>query len=135
MGKRSYGEVDGFRSERRSIVAGHIPKTKDLVAPIEYKGFMDSLLFNQWIEKHLCPVLRKGQYVILDNASFHKSAKTKDLIEKAGCHLLFLPKYSPDLNPIEHCWANFKNFLRKIIHHYTNFSDAINYAMSKTLSG
>ena len=41
IGKRSYGDVDGFRSERRSIVAGHIPKTKDLVAPIEYKGFMD----------------------------------------------------------------------------------------------
>ena len=42
IGKRSYGKVAGFRSERRSIVAGHIPKTKALVAPIEYKGFMDT---------------------------------------------------------------------------------------------
>lgn len=135
VGKRSYGDVDGFRSERRSIVAGHIPKTKDLVAPVEYKGFMDTFLFNNWLEKYLCPALRKGQYVILDNASFHKSAKTRELIEKAGCHLLFLPKYSPDLNPIEHCWANFKNYLRKIIHKCTDFASAITQAMLKTFSG
>lgn len=135
IGKRSYGEVDGFRGERRSIVAGHVPNSKELVAPIEYKGFMDTVLFNDWLEKHLCPKLRHGQYVILDNASFHKSAKTKELIEKAGCYLLFLPKYSPDLNPIENCWANFKNYLRKIIDKYTDFASAITHAMTKTFSG
>ena len=135
IGKRSYGEVDGFRSERRSIVAGHIPKTKDLVAPIEYKGFMDTSLFNNWIERFLCPALRKGQYVILDNASFHKSPLTEEIIKRAGCHLLYLPPYSPDLNPIEHCWANFKNYLRKIVDQYTSFSQAITAAMKETLSG
>lgn len=87
------------------------------------------------LAKHLCPKLRQGQYVILDNASFHKSAKTKELIEKAGCHLLFLSKYSPDLNPIENCWANFKNYLRKIIDKYTDFTSAITHAMTKTFSG
>ena len=50
--------------------------------------------------------------------AFHKSAKTKELIEKAGCYLLFLPKYSTDLSPIEHCWANLKNYFRKIIDKY-----------------
>ena len=135
VGKRSYGEVDGFRSERRSIVAGHVAKSKELVAPIEYKGFMDTTLFNDWLEKYLCPALRQGQYVILDNASFHKSAKTKELIEKAGCYLLFLPKYSPDLNPIEHCWANLKNYLRKIIDKYRDFASAITEAMTKTFPG
>ena len=96
---------------------------------------MDTLLFNNWLEKYLCPALRKGQYVILDNASFHKSAKTRELVEKAGCYLLFLPKYSPDLNPIEHCWANFKNYLRKIIDKHTDFASAITEAMTKTFSG
>ena len=135
IGKRSYGEVDGFRGERRSIIAGHVPNSKELVAPIEYKGFMDTTLFNEWIEKHLCPTLRKGQYVILDNASFHKSAKTKELIEKAGCHLLFLPKYSPDLNPIEHCWASFKNYLRKINVEDSEFASASTLAMLITFPG
>ena len=134
-GCRAYGEVEGFRKERRSIIAGHTPGTKQLIAPMEYKGFTDTRLFNQWLEDQLCPNLRKGQYVILDNASFHKSAKTRELIEKAGCYLLFLPKYSPDLNPIEHCWANFKNYLRKIIHKYTDFASAITQAMLKTFSG
>ena len=79
---------------------------------------MDTTLFDDWLVKYLCPELLRGQYVILDNASFHKSAETKFLIEKAGCYLLFLPKYSPDLNPIENCQANFKNYLRKIIDKY-----------------
>ena len=135
IGERSYGEVEGCRTERRSIIAGHIPKSKELIAPVEYQGFMDTRLFNNWLESHLCPLLRKGQHVILDNASFHKSAKTKELIEKAGCYLIYLPKYSPDLNPIEHCWANFKNYLRKIIDKYDDFATAITVAMSKTFSG
>ena len=89
VGKRSYGKVDELRSKRRSIIAGHTPQSKQLIAPIEYTGFMDTMLFNNWLKNYLCPSLRKGQYVILDNASFHKSAKTKELIEKAGCDLLF----------------------------------------------
>ena len=95
---------------------------------------MDTFLFNNWLERYLCPALSKGQYVILDNASFHKSAKTREFIEKAGCHLLFSPKYSPDLNPIENCWANFKNYLRKIIDRYTDFASAITHAITKTFS-
>lgn len=134
-GSRSYGEVEGFRKERVSIIAGHTPSSKELIAPMEYKGFTDTKLFNQWLEEHLCPNLRRGQYVILDNASFHKSALTKEIIEKAGCHLLYLPPYSPDLNPIEHCWANFKNYLRKIIDRYENFCQAITQAMLITFSG
>ena len=121
--------------ERRGLFSIPDGDSKQLIAPIEYKGFMDTMLFNNWLKNYLCPSLRKGQYVILDNASFHKSAKTKELIEKAGCYLLFLPKYSPDLNPIEHCWANFKNYLRKIIDKYTDFSLAITDAMRKTFSG
>ncbi|NSM56356.1 hypothetical protein HET73_01860 [Wolbachia endosymbiont of Atemnus politus] len=52
----------------------------------------------------LIPILKPGQTIVLDNASFHKSERTKELIENAGCKILFLPPYSPDLNPIEHFW-------------------------------
>jgi len=134
-GERAYGEVEGFRSERRSIIAGHTPGSKQLIAPMEYQGFTDTKLFNHWLQEQLCPNLRKGQYVILDNASFHKSPLAKEIIEKAGCHLLYLPPYSPDLNPIEHCWANFKNYLRKIIDQCKTFSQAITKTMTKVFSG
>ena len=96
---------------------------------------MDTSLFNNCLKIYLCAALRKGQYVILDNASFHKSAKTRELIEKAGCHLLFPPKYSPDLDPIEHCWVNFKNYFIKIIHKCIDFASTITQAMLKIFLG
>lgn len=63
----------------------------------------------------------------MDNATFHKSPKTKELIENAGCTLKFLPPYSPDLNPIEVFWANFKVSLRKIINKFQSLGEAIDY--------
>jgi transposase len=61
----------------------------------------------------LCKELKLNQVVIMDNASFHKSNKVKELIEKVGCKLIYLPPYSPDPNPIEHLWGNLKRLLRK----------------------
>ena len=133
-GNRSYAEQIGFTTERVNIVAGYIPDTKALIAPLEYSQNMDKALFNQWICKHLCPELTKGQYVIMDNASVHKDIKVKEAIEKVGCTLVYLPTYSPDLNPIEHCWANFKNCLRKIIKKFDNLRDAITEAIARTFT-
>ena len=56
----------------------------------------------------LVPRLKPGQIVIMDNASIHKTDATRKLIKEAGCELIFLPPYSPDLNPIEHFWADLK---------------------------
>ena len=56
----------------------------------------------------------------MDNAAFHKSQKTKDLIESVGCKLIFLPSYSPDLNPIEKFWANMKKWVRNMIDNFEN---------------
>jgi len=131
-GERSYGERVGFATERVNIVAGYNSGTKELIAPLEHSGTMNKKLFNQWIEEHLCPSLQSGQLVIMDNASVHKSPLVKELITKAGCTLVYLPVYSPDLNSIEHCWANFKNYLRKIIKKFDNIKDAITAAMVKT---
>ena len=68
----------------------------------------------------------------MDNASIHKDASVREAIEEVGCILVYLPTYSPDLNSIEHCWANFKNYLRKIIKNFANLRDAITAAMLKT---
>lgn len=131
-GKRAYGEQIGFSTKRVNIVAGYIYGSKKLIAPFEHNGNMNKALFTQWIEHHLCPSLEAGQYVILDNASIHKSPRIKEAITKAGCTLLYLPTYSPDLNPIEHCWANFKNYLRKIISNFSDFHNAITVSILKT---
>ena len=61
----------------------------------------------------------------MDNAAFHKSLKTKEIIEKAGCMVLFLPPYSPDLNPIEVFWANFKKTVQRKLQILKNLSKAI----------
>ncbi|KIC71470.1 hypothetical protein DB41_BB00040 [Neochlamydia sp. TUME1] len=59
----------------------------------------------------MIPELKTGQVLIMDNATFYKSQATHELIKKAGCEILFLPPYSPDLNPIETFWANFKKIV------------------------
>jgi transposase len=74
------------------------------ISPFIFQGGCNSEVFNIWIEKILLPEIPKGTTIIIDNAAFHKSLKTKELIENSGCNLLFLPTYFPDVNPIEHCW-------------------------------
>ena len=69
-------------------------------------------MFNLWLEQCLLPQLQPGQVVIMDNARFHQSNKTRELIESAQCLLLFQPAYSPDLNKIEPQWANLKQGIR-----------------------
>lgn len=114
------------------MIAAYQRGSKKLIAPMEYSGYANTALFVQWVQEHLCPNLKKGQYVIMDNVSFHKSVKVKEAIEKVGCTLIYLPTYSPDLNPIEHCWANLKNYLRTIIKKFNNIHIAISVAMAKT---
>jgi transposase len=58
-------------------------------------------VFNSWVENFLIKEVVPGQFVVMDNAAFHKSIKTRELIESVGCKIIFLPPYSPDLNPIE----------------------------------
>lgn len=81
-------------------------------APMTFTGHCDSLLVEIWFAQVLIPKLRPGQTVILDNASFHRQAKLKALLEPLGCFLLALPPYSPDLNKIEHVWHRIKSLIR-----------------------
>jgi transposase len=68
------------------------------------------------MEAVLIPELQPGLVIIWDNASFHQSPKFKAVIESAGCTLLPLPPYSPDLNPIEHWWSALKARIRRLRH-------------------
>src|SRR5215216_2075080 len=62
----------------------------------------------------LCPTLKRGQVVVIDNLSFHKGERVRQLIEAKGCELIYLPPYSPDYNPIEQAFSKLKSYLREV---------------------
>ena len=70
-------------------------------------------VFETYLEEVLVPSLKAGQVVVMDNLSSHKGSRVRELIEGRGCELLYLPPYSPDLNPIEEAFAKLKALLRK----------------------
>ena len=74
---------------------------------------MNRAAFDTYVETQLAPTLEKGDVVILDNLAVHKSAKATDLLKQRGAWFLFLPPYSPDLNPIEMAFSKLKALLRK----------------------
>ena len=101
---------------------------RKILAPLTFEGYCNTLLVETWVEKYLVPELQPGQVIVIDNASFHKSLRIRQLIEQAGCELLFLPPYSPDLNKIEKFWARLKHYLRKTLHQFEDFWDAVDNA-------
>ena len=130
-GMQIFGGISGRKYARESFVAGKIGS--QILAPFCYKGTCDTKVFNVWLRQFLVPQLRPGQVVIMDNASFHKSEESKRLIQEAGCKILFLPPYSPDLNPIEIFWANFKKLVRSNLEKIQNLSKAIDFSFLTVL--
>lgn len=124
--ERFYAEKPGHRRCRISMIAGWCDR--QVLAPMTFQGYCDTLLVDTWVERFLVPELTPGQVVVMDNARFHQSAILRELIEAAGCRLLFLPPYSPDLNKIEKFWARLKGYLRKTLHDFENFWDAVDNA-------
>ena len=88
-------------------------RSTGLVAPWVLDGAMNRDAFEVYVGKVLAPTLREGDLVIMDNLAAHKGDTVRNLIEATGARLLFLPPYSPDLNPIELAFAKFKTLLRK----------------------
>jgi len=93
-----------------------------LLSSMSLKGMGPSLavegsttreVFEAYVEKVLAPSLKRGQVVVMDNLSSHKGQRVRELIESKGCELLYLPPYSPDLNPIEEAFSKVKGILRK----------------------
>jgi transposase len=118
---RRYGRAPKGQRLRASVPHGHWKTTtfigglrlSGMTAPMVLDGPMTSEWFQAYVEQVLAPTLRPGDVVILDNLAAHKSAAARDAIEAAGARLLFLPPYSPDLNPIENAFSKLKALLRK----------------------
>ena len=85
-----------------------------LTAPMVLDGAMNGAAFKAYTEQFLAPSLKPGDIVIMDNLSSHKVAGVRDAITAVGAYLLYLPPYSPDLNPIEQAFAKLKALLRKV---------------------
>ncbi len=83
-----------------------------IAAPMTVAGAVDGIVFKTYVEKVLAPTLLKGDIVIMDNLGAHKVAGVGELIEARGARVIYLPPYSPDLNPIEKCWSKIKTYLR-----------------------
>jgi len=115
------------RAPRGQRAIGHVPRGKrphiswlatltpaGIGASVVVPGAVDRQVFDLFVERLLVPSLRPGQIVILDNLKVHESATARHRIEAAGCFLVFLPTYSPDMNPIEQAFAKIKQALRRI---------------------
>ncbi len=78
-----------------------------------YDCSVNTSVFESWVEQDLLPKLKSTSVLIMDNATFHKGKKLIELIKSAGHYIVWLPKYSPDLNPIERMWSRVKSIRRK----------------------
>jgi transposase len=110
-GERAVGLVPRNWKSNTTIIGAL--SFEGIQAVMTLEGATDRLAFEAFVEQVLVPTLEPGQIVILDNLSAHKSSKAQHLIEAAGCRLEFLPAYSPDFNPIEMLWSQFKSSLRR----------------------
>jgi len=84
-----------------------------VVAPYVVDGPMTGAIFLAYVQQILAPSLKTGDILVLDNVAFHKVAGIREVIEARGARLLYLPPYSPDINPIEKAFSKLKAFLRK----------------------
>ena len=89
-------------------------RAEGFVAPAVVDGAMNGETFRAYVEQQLVPALRPGDVVVMDNLSAHKVAGVREAIESVGAQLLYLPPYSPDLNPIELAFSKLKSLLRKV---------------------
>jgi transposase len=118
---RRYGRAPVGERLVCAVPHGHWKTTTFLAAlragglscPLVIDGAVNGDLFVAYVEGQLVPSLRPGDVVVMDNLSSHKRARVREAIEGAGCTLLYLPPYSPDLNPIEQAFAKLKALLRK----------------------
>lgn len=110
-GTRLEADVPFGHWKTQTFIAGL--RHDGITAPWVLDGAMNRTAFEVYIEKELAPTLKQGDIVVLDNLPAHKSEKAKAALRKRGAWFLFLPPYSPDLNPIEMAFSKLKAHLRK----------------------
>ena len=111
-GIRCFGSHDWGAKCRTNVIGALLCGV--LLTVSLFQTNVDTKVFNAWVIEYLIPKLPTQSVVIMDNASFHKGTEMKKAIEDAGHTLLYLPAYSPDLNPIEKKWAQAKAKRRKV---------------------
>jgi transposase len=110
-GERLRADAPFGKWHTQTFIAGL--RCHELVAPWIIDGAIDGAAFDTYVETQLAPALGRGDIVILDNLNVHKSPRAAQALKQRGAWFLFLPKYSPDLNPIEMVFAKLKTLLRK----------------------
>lgn len=111
-GQRCYGKHDWGAKGRTNVIGGLLGGM--LLTVSLFQTTVNTAVFNGWVMQHLLPKLPKNSVVVMDNATFHKGKDMIKDLQKAGHTLLYLPPYSPDLNPIEYKWAKAKEIRKKL---------------------
>jgi transposase len=109
-GKRIHESTPGGHWKIMTILGAM--SLRGMVATMTIEEATDADIFLAYVEHVLCPALRQGDVVVMDNLSSHKVNGVREWIEKTGAKVLYLPPYSPDLNPIEKAWSKLKQLLR-----------------------
>jgi transposase len=130
-GERAYGKIPRNRGKNQTLIAAITLQGGMGEAALAIEGSTDAELFEAYVEELLAPTLEAGQVVVLDKLGAHRTERVKELIEARGCDLLFLPSYSPDLNPIEEAFSKIKNLVRKA---QARTREALNEAISEAMS-
>jgi len=110
-GERAHARVPRNRGKNTTLLASM--GIEGIGHCLVVEGFTTTAVFETYVERVLAPSLRSGQLVVMDNLAAHKGQRIKELIEERGCELVYLPPYSPDLNPIEEAFSKIKRLLRK----------------------
>jgi len=112
-GKRAYGKVPRNRGKNQTLIAA-ITLEGGMGESMSVEGATDAKAFEAYVEHFLAPSLREGQVVVLDGLGAHRTDKVRELVEGRGADLVFLPSYSPDMNPIEEAFSKIKQLVRKV---------------------
>jgi transposase len=112
-GERAHCSVARNRGKNTTVLSSMSVEGMGPSLAVEGATTALALVFEAYVERVLAPTLRKGQVVVMDNLSAHKGERVKQLIEGLGCKPVYLPPYSPDLNPIEEAFGKMKDLIRK----------------------
>ena len=112
-GRRAYGKVPRNRGKNTTLIAS-ITLEGGMGESVAIEGATDMEAFEAYVEHFLAPTLKEGQVVVLDGLGAHRTQRVRELVEATGAQLLFLPSYSPDLNPIEEAFSKIKGIVRKV---------------------
>ncbi|CAN5682223.1 hypothetical protein BH20ACT10_BH20ACT10_18420 [soil metagenome] len=111
-GKRANQSVPRNWGKNITLLSA-IGKERGMGASLVVEGSTNRAVFETYLEYVLCPTLRQGHVVVMDNLSSHKGGRVRELVEERGCELVYLPPYSPDFNPIEQAFSKIKSCLRE----------------------